>query len=395
MKKLKNRFDLSEWSASIADLGTLLPLAFALVAYNGFSLSRIFLLFGVMYIINGVTYKVPVSVQPLKAMSIIAISLELPVDMLAGTAFFYGLLLILLSLTGAVKYLQKVFTPALVKGIQLGIGLILTEKSMQLIISKGLFLYTEPDNFATNIWLLLAMMLVIGFFQLKKKIPMALILVFLSIVVLKITGFAEFQSSQGPLLEFSIPSVSLLADAFILLIIPQLPLTLGNAIFAANDACHSFWGQQAKRVTPTRLGLSIGFGNMLIGLFGGFPMCHGAGGIAAYKQFGGKTGGTVIIIGLVLILFALVSPLSALLFLIPVPLLAAMLLFDSWRMVTVIKTLVLPFEIVVALVVSSISFTTRNLTIALLTGLILEKSYNYFLHRQKPFLLKDKEKLCK
>ncbi len=163
MKKLKNRFDLSEWSASIADLGTLLPLAFALVAYNGFSLSRIFLLFGVMYIINGVTYKVPVSVQPLKAMSIIAISLELPVDMLAGTAFFYGLLLILLSLTGAVKYLQKVFTPALVKGIQLGIGLILTEKSMQLIISKGLFLYTEPDNFATNIWLLLAMMLVIGF----------------------------------------------------------------------------------------------------------------------------------------------------------------------------------------------------------------------------------------
>ncbi len=224
---------------------------------------------------------------------------------------------------------------------------------------------------------------------------MALILVFLSIVVLKITGFAEFQSSQGPLLEFSIPSVSLLADAFILLIIPQLPLTLGNAIFAANDACHSFWGQQAKRVTPTRLGLSIGFGNMLIGLFGGFPMCHGAGGIAAYKQFGGKTGGTVIIIGLVLILFALVSPLSALLFLIPVPLLAAMLLFDSWRMVTVIKTLVLPFEIVVALVVSSISFTTRNLTIALLTGLILEKSYNYFLYRQKPFLLKDKEKLCK
>ncbi len=382
MEKLKNRFGLSEWSASIGDLGTLLPLAFALVAYNGFSISRIFLLFGIMYIVNGVIYKVPVSVQPLKAMSIIAISLGLPVDMLAGTAFFYGLLLVLLSLTGAVKYLQKVFSPALVKGIQLGIGLILTEKAMLLIFEKGLFLYTEPDSLAANIAMLITLILVIGFFQLKTKIPMALILVFLSIVVLKIAGFAEYQTPQGAFLEFSLPSVSLLADALILLIIPQLPLTLGNAMFAAADSCHSFWGNRANRVTPTRLGLSIGFGNMLIGLFGGFPMCHGAGGIAAYKQFGGKTGGTVIIIGLLLILFALVSPLSALIFLIPVPLLSTMLLFDSWRMITVIKKLALRFDVIVAITVGIISFATRNLTIALVAGLILEHSYKFYMNRQ-------------
>ena len=382
MNKLKNSFALPEWSASIADLGTLLPLAFALVAYNGFSISRLFLLFGIMYIANGMIYKVPVSVQPLKAMSVIAISLELPADMLAGTAFFYGLLLLLLSLTGIVKGLQKIFTPALVKGIQLGIGLILTEKAMQLVMDKGLFLYTQPDDLATNLSLLIALILIISFFQLKKKVPMALILVFLSIVVFKIAGFAEYRGPQSPLLEFSIPSVDLLADAFILLMIPQLPLTLGNAMFAAADTCHSFWGHQAKQVTPTRLGLSIGFGNLLIGLLGGFPMCHGAGGIAAHQQFGGKTGGTVIIMGLLLILFALASPLSALIFLIPVPLLAAMLLFDSWRMITVIKKLALRFEIIVVLTVGSISFATRNLTIALLAGLVLEHSYKCYMSRQ-------------
>ena len=396
MEKLKNQFGLSEWSGSIGDLGTLLPLAFALVTYNGFSISRIFLLFGITYILSGFIYKVPISVQPLKAMSVIAISLGLNVDMLAGTAFFYGLLLILLSLTGAIKRLQKFFSSALVKGIQLGIGLILIEKAIRLIIDKGLFLNTASDGLTINILLLAALILVISFFQLKKKIPMALILILLSIVGFKIAGFTELESTAGSLLKFSLPPVSILVDVFILLIIPQLPLTLGNAMFAAADTCHGFWGNQAKRVTPARLGMSIGVGNMLIGLFGGFPMCHGAGGIAAHQQFGGKTGGTVIITGVVLILFALVSPLSSLLFLIPVPLLSAMLLFDSWRMITLLKKLVLRFEIIVALTVGVISFATRNLTIALAVGLILEHSYKYYFMKQTETVpLKRKDKQCK
>jgi SulP family sulfate permease len=178
------------------------------------------------------------------------------------------------------------------------------------------------------------------------------------------------------------PKFSILLDAFFLLIIPQLPLTLGNAMFAASDACHSMWGKQAERVNPTRFGLSIGVGNSVIGLLGGFPMCHGAGGIAAHKQFGGKTGGTTIIIGIALIVFAVISPLSAILLLIPVPLLAAMLLFDSWRMIALIKKLDLNFEIVVAILVGLISFITKNISIALICGLVVEQSYIYIKRRK-------------
>ncbi len=75
-----------------------------------------------MYILTGWLYKVPVSVQPLKAMAVIAISSGISIEMLSGTSFFYGILLIVLSLTGAIRWLQKWFSPALVKGIQLGIG---------------------------------------------------------------------------------------------------------------------------------------------------------------------------------------------------------------------------------------------------------------------------------
>lgn len=357
-------------------------MAFALVVFNGFGISRLFLLWGVMYILTGWLYKVPVSVQPLKAMAVIAISSGISIEMLTGTSFFYGILLIVLSLTGAIRWLQKWFSPALVKGIQLGIGLILAQKAIEMVIEKGFLLFGEPGSMQMNFLVLLLLLPFLWVFQFRKKIPIALILILVSIVIIKLWGGTEPVIPKETLLDFTVPKFSILLDAFFLLIIPQLPLTLGNAMFAASDASHSFWGKQAERVNPTRFGLSIGIGNSAIGLLGGFPMCHGAGGIAAHNQFGGKTGGTTIIIGVALIVFALISPLSAILFLIPVPLLAAMLLFDSWRMIALIKKLDLSFGIVVAILVGLISFFTRNLSIALISGLVVEQSYGYIIRRK-------------
>lgn len=383
MEKLKNNFRLSEWSGAIGDLGTLLPLSFALVAFNGFDVSRIFLLFGIVYIVSGFIYKVPVSVQPLKAMSVIAISSGLSIEFLSGTAVFYGILLVLLSVTGAIRWLQKWFSAALVKGIQLGIGLILFQKAIELVSAKGWFL-ASPSNFSFNNYLLLiGFSILIAIFQFRKNIPIALVLIFLSIVIVKLLNIYVPPTASGIPYDFVWPDISILPEAIILLIIPQLPLTLGNAMFAASDACYNFWGKQSRRVTPTRLGMSIGLSDIFIGLSGGFPMCHGAGGIAAHKQFGAKTGGATIIMGSVLILFALISPFTSLLFLIPVPLLAAMLLFDSWRMIMLVKKLGFHIEIVVAFVVGLISFFTRNISVALVAGLALEQSYNYLRKRKK------------
>ena len=104
---IKNRFGLSEWSGAVGDLGTLLPLVFALVIYNDFPASRILLLSGIVYVITGWIFKVPLSVQPLKAMTVIALAHGFSVDFMATTAFFYGILFILLVLTGIRGWLQK------------------------------------------------------------------------------------------------------------------------------------------------------------------------------------------------------------------------------------------------------------------------------------------------
>jgi SulP family sulfate permease len=235
-----------------------------------------------------------------------------------------------------------------------------------------------------NFFLFLLAISVIWYFQYKTNLPIALILIALSIPIVLFTY--EFRTdflSNTPLFEFKLPDTSLLLNGFIYLMIPQLPLTLGNAVFAASDSCHSLWGKQAERVNPSRLGLSIGISDLFIGLFSGFPVCHGAGGIAAHAQFGGKTGGTTIIIGMILIIAAVFEPLTAILFLIPVPILGAMLLLDSWRMIVLFKKNTVKIEMVIALMVGIISFLTRNLALALVCGIMLEIGIKFYDKHQK------------
>jgi SulP family sulfate permease len=379
--KLLNKLDIHEFSGAVGDLGTLLPLAFALVVVNGFPPERIFLLFGLVYIFTGWYFKVPVAVQPLKAMAVIAIAKGFSVEMLSVTAFFYGILLLFLSLTGLIKFLQKLFTPGLVRGVQLGIGLILAQKAIELVVQKGILLNFADSSLAINIILLISATAVISLFQFRKKFPIALVLIFLSIIFFNFSGYSPgITYADENLISFTLPDFSKLLDALIFLIIPQLPLTLGNAVYAANDICHTLWEDQAKKVTAPKLGFSIGLSDTVIGLLGGFPVCHGAGGMAAHAQFGAKTGKATIIIGSVFIFLSLAG-FSSFLFFIPVPLLAAMLLFDSYRLSMLVKKVKDNIQLVTALLVGIISFATKNLSIALAAGIIFEFVYRYLVNK--------------
>ena len=388
---LKNKFGLNEWSGAIGDLGTTLPLAFALIVINGFAPERIFFLWGVIYVAAGFVFKVPVSVQPLKAMTVIAIAKGYAPELMSTTAALYGVLFIILSFTGAINWLQKWFSPAMISGIQLGIALILAYKAVGLVVDKGLLLNLPESSLAIGIGMLIAALVIIGIFQFRYNFPVTIILIVLSVIVVPLAGYhLDNTVTSGSLVSFTIPDFTFLSDAVIFLILPQLPLTLGNSVFAANSACHSFFNKQASRVSDKRLAASVGFSDVLIGLLGGFPVCHGAGGIAAHAQFGAKTGGAIIIIGTVFILLAIISPLSGLLFLIPVPLLGAMLLFDSYKLGRLIVRLKSKPEYAVAVLVAVISFATRNLTVALAAGLLTEFLIKYL--QRKNFSLNEKVK---
>src|SRR5579875_1295849 len=68
------RFDGAELAGAVADLGVLVPIAVALIVKNGLSPTAVLLPAGLLYIVAGLVYRVPVPVQPLKAFGAIAIA---------------------------------------------------------------------------------------------------------------------------------------------------------------------------------------------------------------------------------------------------------------------------------------------------------------------------------
>jgi hypothetical protein len=99
--------------------------------------------------------------------------------------------------------------------------------------------------------------------------------------------------------------VSLWAIALIWVLV-QLPLTIGNAYLATLAQVQE--GFADRDVSPKRLALTTGWMNLLSAALGGFPVCHGAGGLAGYRMLGGRTGLPVISIGTVLMALGLLAP---------------------------------------------------------------------------------------
>src|SRR3989338_2172960 len=133
------KFDKIELAGSLGDLGTLLPLAFALVSINGLNPTILFLLVGMFYIFAGLYYQLPISVQPLKLVAILAISLKLIPSVIAASGILIGLILLFLVSTGLIDKLSKLFCKSTLRGVQLGVGLLLIVKGISLAISHKLF----------------------------------------------------------------------------------------------------------------------------------------------------------------------------------------------------------------------------------------------------------------
>ena len=77
--------------------------------------------------------------------------------------------------------------------------------------------------------------------------------------------------------------------------IPQIPLTTLNSVIAVCALSADLFPD--RPAGPRRVATSVGLMNLLCCPFGAMPMCHGAGGLAAQYRFGGRTGGSVVILG--------------------------------------------------------------------------------------------------
>jgi SulP family sulfate permease len=212
----------------------------------------------------------------------------------------------------------------------------------------------------------------------NRKLPASLAVIglglFVGIVIGTHQGFESFGIQVGltPLLPFGLPDKLDFTFVFFALVLPQTPMTVGNAVLANADLANTYFGAEARRVTGKALCISMALANAMAFLFGGIPMCHGAGGLAAHYRFGARTAGSNLMIGGLMLLAALLfsDHLMALFHLIPFAVLGVLLLFAGGQLALTIIDLETRSELFVCVVMLGVTLAT-NLAYGFCAGLLL------------------------
>ncbi len=353
---------LRDVSGAFGDLGVLLPLAVALIARNGMNPTALFLLAGTFYIGSAYYFRITMPVQPLKAMSAIAISAGLGFAVINAAGLVMGIILLLITATGVSVRLGAIFPASVIRGIQLGLGLMLVKSSVGLI-------NTDTTMAA------LAVAIVIADLVLFRKVPPLIPVLLLGTVIAMKNANA---TASGPVpMRLALPDVGTLWRGFTLLVLPQLALTFGNAVVATEATAKLLYGDRARRLNLRSIPLSMGLANILSGVAGGAPMCHGCGGLTAHNKFGATSERSGYIIGSALIFLALVLGRSALAVVAAFPpaLLGLLLCAVGVQHSLFIRDILADrAALLIALAVAFSAVLTNNLSLGFLLGLSIHYS---------------------
>jgi MFS superfamily sulfate permease-like transporter len=167
-----------------------------------------------------------------------------------------------------------------------------------------------------------------------------------------------------PAPQLVIPLPTDFSSAFATLVLPQVVLTITNAVLATSLLTKDLFSHD---VPPKRFSTTIGLMNLTSVPFGGFPMCHGAGGLAGQYRYGARTGGANIYAGIIFIILALFFTSPQVLSIIAVGVLGALLVFvgiEMGRHSLKTDSLVITVIIAVLALVSS-------MTIAFIVGMVV------------------------
>src|SRR3954468_24994386 len=309
-----------EVAGAVGDLGTFLPHIIGAITVAGMAPTGIFTSFGLFYLLAGAFYGVPIGVQPMKAASAVLLIVPMTPPQVAGAGLVLGIAFFLAGVSGVITRLARVVPPEVAGGIQLGLGISLAGLGLRLLQEQ--------------LWLGLVVSLVTLLLLGNRRLPAALAALVLGIVLAQVsgTGAPWPQLTLGlhlPALAW--PSREDIIQGTQLAVIPQIPLTLTNAVIVTAAVTRDLLPQRAGRVTERNLAITTGLGNLLAAPFGGYPMCHGAGGIAGHYRFGARTATAPLLIGLAFLAMGVLLGDAgyALLKTIPDAVLGAMLLFSG------------------------------------------------------------------
>lgn len=344
-------------SGAFGDIGVLFPIAIALIAKNGFNPTALFLMAGLFYILSAYYFKITMPVQPLKAMSAIAIATGLSYEVMNAAGIAMGIILFILAFTRLSVKLGSLFPVSVIRGIQLGLGFMLIKTAV-------IMMNMDASVAAVAGIILIASILVVK--KMPPLIPLLILALAISLKSLHVTAI-------GPLaLSPKLPSLDNLWIGFAVLVLPQIALTFGNAIVATEATGKILYGEKARRLHLVNIPVSMGIANVVSGLMGGAPMCHGSGGLTAHCKFGATSERSGYIIGFSLVALAILFGSSALAIIsvFPAGILGVLLFYVGLQHSLFVKDILRDSAaLIVALITASVGFVTNNLTIGFFTGI--------------------------
>lgn len=324
------RFDRHELAGAFGDIGTDLPLLIALVSTCGLDAASVCIVFGLMQVLTGLVYGMPMPVQPLKAMAAIMLTQKLSAGTLAGGGLVIGVVMLLLTVTGLLDLLARVVPKEVVRGMQLGLGITLATLALKDYAgSDGV-----PGYVLAGVSVVLLLVL-----RRQHRVPAPLAVMGLGLlyaVVVKL-DLSTLTGAFGVHLPTLIsPTREELLSGALLLALPQLPLSLGNSVIATSQASADLF--PGRGVPVRKIGFTYALMNLVAPWFGGVPVCHGCGGLVGFHGFGARTGGAPVLYGSMYLVLGLFfsAGFANVVHVFPMPVLGVVLLFEAIALMTLV-----------------------------------------------------------
>src|SRR5882757_2991212 len=125
---------IQECSGACGDLGTFIPHVIGAMTVAGLAPAGVLFGFAAFLIATGLSYGLPLPVQPMKAVSAVILTDGLKPGEVAAAGMILGLILLVLGATGWIVRLARAVPQSVSAGLQLGLGLLMGFLGVKLML---------------------------------------------------------------------------------------------------------------------------------------------------------------------------------------------------------------------------------------------------------------------
>ena len=269
----------SEVTGAVGDTVTALPLLVGVAVVADLRLTWLLVWFGVFQVVWGAYYGLPLSVEPMKALSGLLLAGALTTGEFLVAGLLASVVLLAVGATDSLARVESSLAEPVVRGVQFAVALVLLRTGVELGVADPLL----AGGGAALALVVLALD--------RWNLTALAVLAAGGVLAVASTGVPVPAVPPVPVPSLGVPD---LTGAALGATVAQLSMTVGNAAVATSLLLEDLYDRD---VSPDELSVSMGLMNLVAVPLGGLPMCHGSGGVAGKHTFGARTVTANLVVG--------------------------------------------------------------------------------------------------